>query len=171
LMQGGTGSRSESHQQPHFMPDKYESGTPNTVGIAGLTAGVQFILARGVAQIRKKEKELTRLLIEGLKVVPGVTVYGSHDATQQVAIVSFTVSGLSPSEVTGEFDEKFGIMSRPGLHCAPAAHQTIGTLAAGTVRLSAGYFTTKKEIATALEAVEKIAARVRKGGATHGQGR
>jgi len=167
LMQGGTGSRSEFQEQPDFLPDKYESGTPNTVGIAGLGAGVRFILSQGVAQIRAKEQELTRLLIEGLQSIPGVCVYGSRDAERQVAIVSFAIRDLSPSEITMELDEEFAIMSRPGLHCAPAAHQTIGTFPQGTVRLSAGFFTTEEEIALALEAVGKIAARSRKKGIAH----
>jgi selenocysteine lyase/cysteine desulfurase len=164
LMRGGTGSRSESQEQPDFMPDKYESGTPNTVGIAGLGEGVRFCRAQGVAHIRAKEEGLTRMLIEGLGSIPGVLVHGCGDATRQVAICSFTIRDQSPSEITMELDEEFGIMSRPGLHCAPAAHQTIGTSPQGTVRLSAGYFTTEEEIAVAIDAVGKIAARSRKEG-------
>jgi cysteine desulfurase family protein len=161
LMRGGTGSRSESQEQPDFMPDKYESGTPNTVGVAGLGAGARFCLAQGVAHIRAKEEGLTRMLIEGLKSISGVTLYGCGDAKRQVAICSFTIHDRSPSEITMELDEKFGIMSRPGLHCAPAAHQTINTSPQGTVRLSPGYFNTEEDIAVALEAVGKIAARSR----------
>jgi cysteine desulfurase/selenocysteine lyase len=164
LMRGGTGSRSESQEQPDFMPDRYESGTPNTVGIAGLGAGARFCLAQGVAHIRAKEERLTRMLIKGLSSIPGVVLYGCGDAKNQVAICSFTIHDLSPSEITLELDEEFGIMSRPGLHCAPAAHQTIGTSPQGTVRLSAGYFTTDEEIAVAIEAVGKIAVRSRKQG-------
>lgn len=161
LMQGGTGSRSEFQEQPDFMPDKYESGTPNTVGVAGLGAGARFCLAQGVAHIRAKEEGLTHMLIEGLGSIPGVLVCGCGDAKKQVAICSFTIRDLSPSEITMELDEEFGIMSRPGLHCAPLAHQAIATFPQGTVRLSAGYFTTEEEIAVAIEAVEKIAARSR----------
>lgn len=171
LMRGGTGSRSEFQEQPDFMPDKYESGTPNTVGIAGLGAGARFILAQGVVQIRAKEQALTRILIEGLQSIPGTSVYGSRDAERQVAIVSFNIAGLTPSEITMELDEEFGIMSRPGLHCAPAAHQTINTFPQGTVRLSAGYFTTEEEIASSLEAVGSIAARSSKKGSAHVKGR
>jgi cysteine desulfurase family protein len=171
LVRGGTGSRSESQKQPDFMPDKYESGTPNTVGVAGLGAGVRFILAQGVAQIRAKERGLTRMLIEGLRSIPGVSLYGCGDAATQVAICSFTITGLTPSEITMELDEEFAIMSRPGLHCAPAAHQTINTFPQGTIRLSAGYFTTEEEIALALKAIEKIAAQSRKRGSAHAQGR
>jgi len=164
LMRGGTGSRSEFQEQPDFMPDKYESGTPNTVGVAGLGAGARFILTQGVARIRAKEQRLTRMLIEGLGSIPGISVYGCRDAERQVAIVSFAIHDLSPSEITMELDEEFGIMSRPGLHCAPAAHQTIGTFSQGTVRLSAGYFTTEEEIASTVVAVENITARFRKQG-------
>jgi cysteine desulfurase family protein len=164
LIKGGTGSRSEFQEQPDFMPDKYESGTPNTVGIAGLGAGVRFILTQGVARIRAKEQALTCMLIEGLESIPGINVYGCGDAERQVAICSFNIAGLPPSEVTMELDEEYAIMSRPGLHCAPAAHQTIGTFPQGTVRLSAGYFTTEEEIALALKALEKTAARSRKQG-------
>jgi cysteine desulfurase family protein len=170
LIRGGTGSRSEFQEQPDFLPDKCESGTPNTVGVAGLGAGVRFILTKGVAQIRAKEQALTRMLIEGLESIPGISVYGCGNAERQVAICSFNIAGLTPSEVTMELDEEYAIMSRPGLHCAPSAHQAIGTFPQGTVRLSAGYFTTEAEIAAALEAVAKIAARSRKGGAAHAKG-
>jgi selenocysteine lyase/cysteine desulfurase len=166
-MQGGTGSGSEFQVQPEFIPDKYESGTPNTVGIAGLGAGVRFILSQGLAEIRAKEKRLTHRLIEGLQSIPGVVVYGCGDAHKQIAICSFNINGLTSSEVTMTLDEEFGIMSRPGLHCAPAAHQTINTFPQGTVRLSPGFFTTEKEIAQALKAIEKIAARSLKRGVKH----
>jgi cysteine desulfurase family protein len=171
LMRGGTGSRSESQEQPDFMPDKYESGTPNTVGIAGLGAGIRFCLEQGVAHIRGKEEGLTRMLIEGLGSIPNVLVHGCGDAKKQVAICSFTIQDLSPSDITMELDEEFGIMSRPGLHCAPAAHQTIGTSPQGTVRLSAGYFTTEEKIAVAIEAVGELAARSKKRGSVHAKGR
>jgi cysteine desulfurase/selenocysteine lyase len=167
LARGGTGSRSESQEQPDFLPDKYESGTPNTVGVGGLGAGVRFILAQGVAHIRAKEQELTRMLMGELGSIPGISIYGCRDAERQVAICSFNVAGLTPSEITMQLDEDYAIMSRPGLHCAPSAHQAIGTFPQGTVRLSAGYFTTEAEIDAALEAVAKIAARARKGGAAH----
>jgi len=171
LIRGGTGSRSEFQEQPDFLPDKCESGTPNTVGVAGLGAGARFILTQGVARIRAKERALTSMLIEGLGSIPGISVYGCGDAERQVAICSFNIAGLTPSEVTMELDEEYAIMSRPGLHCAPAAHQTIGTFPQGTARLSAGYFTIAEDIAVALEAVGKIAARSRKRGSAHAEGR
>jgi len=157
IMHGGTGSRSEFEIQPGFVPDKYESGTPNTIGVAGLGAGVRFILETGIDVIRSKEEDLTRMLITGLTSIPGVRVYGVHDASRQTTAVSFTISGMSPSETALRLDEDYGIMSRPGLHCAPQAHRTIGTFPRGTVRLSPGFFTTPEEIGYSVEAVAKIA--------------
>lgn len=158
LKYGGTGSRSEYEYQPDFLPDKYESGTPNTPGLAGLGAGVRFVLSKGVSNIQRNEERLTQLLIDGLKAVNGVTVYGSGDARKQVAVVSFNVSGLTASEVATQLEEYYHIMCRPGLHCAPVAHKTIGSFPYGTVRLSPGYFTSREDIVIAVEAVRKIAA-------------
>ncbi|MDD5723487.1 MAG: aminotransferase class V-fold PLP-dependent enzyme [Syntrophales bacterium] len=156
IMTGGTGSRSESEEQPEFLPDRYESGTPNTIGIAGLGAGVRFIRSVGIETIRKKEMSLAAMLMAGLQSMPEVTLYGCGDATRQTAVVSFTISGMSPSEVSMILDEQYSIMSRPGLQCAPAAHRTIGTFSGGTVRLSLGYFLEEDDIRTALSAVDRI---------------
>ncbi len=157
LKRGGTGSRSEREEQPPFLPDKCESGTPNTVGLAGLRAGVEFVLEHGVENIRLHEVKLTRRLIEGLLGIPGVIVYGGHDAEMQTAAVSFNVEGLSPSEVGLRLDEEYEIMSRVGLDCAPAAHRTIGTFPVGTVRFGLSYLNTVEELDAALTAVREIA--------------
>ena len=157
LKRGGTGSRSEHEEQPDFLPDKCESGTPNAVGLAGLAAGVRWVLETGVEAIRQHEVALTQRLIEGLKAIPGVTVYGGLETTRQVAVVSFNVEGLEPSEVGLRLDEEYGILCRVGLHCAPAAHKTIGTFPAGTVRFSLGYFNTEEEVERAIEAVSECA--------------
>ena len=157
VKRGGTGSRSELEEQPTFLPDMCESGTPNTVGLAGLRAGVEFVLARGVDRIRAHEVRLTRRLIEGLLDIPGVTVYGGHDAELQAATVSFNVGGLAPSEVGLTLDEEYGIMSRVGLHCSPAAHRTIGTFPTGTVRFGLSYLNAEEEVDEALTAVRQIA--------------
>lgn len=156
LKRGGTGSRSEHEQQPDFLPDKYESGTPNTVGLAGLGAGVRFIQALGPDKIREREADLTRSLVEGLKATEGVTVHGTGDPDKQVAIVSFNISGKTPSEVAMQLEEA-DILCRPGLHCAPVTHRTLGTFPQGTVRLSPGYFTSDEDIEKTLEAVRRIA--------------
>ncbi len=157
LKQGGTGSRSELEEQPDFLPDMCESGTPNTVGLAGLTAGVFFVLERDVEAIRAHEVALTRQLIAGLQSIPGVTVYGGGDAERQTATVSFNVEGLLPSEVGLRLDDEHDIMCRVGLHCAPAAHRTLGTFPAGTVRFGLSYFNKAEEVEKAIEAVRGMA--------------
>ncbi|MCL0078805.1 aminotransferase class V-fold PLP-dependent enzyme [Dehalococcoidia bacterium] len=157
LMRGGTGSRSDSEHQPDFLPDKYESGTPNTVGLVGLGAGVQFVLSRGVNALREKEEKLMYLLIEGLGAIPGVTLYGSGDAREQVAVLSFNIAGIASSEVTMRLEEEYDILCRPGLQCAPIAHKTLGTFPGGTVRVSPGYFTTEDEVDIVIKAVCNIA--------------
>jgi len=158
LMMGGTGSRSEFEVQPDFMPDQCESGTPNTIGLAGLGAGVRFILAKGLGTIRRKEEKLTKQFLHGLASLPGITVYGPRDAADRTGVVSFNIAGVSPSEAALAFDERFRIMCRPGLHCAPAAHRTIGTFPRGTIRFGFGYFNREEEISLALEAIRSLVA-------------
>ena len=157
LMRGGTGSRSEYEEQPDFMPDKFESGTPNTSGYAGLTAGINFILSEGLNTINAHEKSLTELFLQGIRDLDGVTIYGLKDASRRIPVVSFNIRGVDPAKAALELDERFGIMSRPGLHCAPSAHKTIGTFPAGTVRFSFSYFNTVEEINQAVDAVRSLA--------------
>jgi cysteine desulfurase family protein len=154
LERGGTGSGSEFEEQPDFMPDRFESGTPNTIGIAGLGAGAGHVAAIGIDAIRKKETALTGLFLDGIRSIRGVRVYGDTDPARRTALVSFTIDGMSPSHISFNLDERFNIMSRPGLHCAPSAHRTIGTFPDGTVRFSFGIFTTEEEIKTAVKAIE-----------------
>jgi cysteine desulfurase/selenocysteine lyase len=161
LIRGGTGSRSEQEAQPDFLPDMYESGTPNAVGLAGLQVGVRWVLERGVEAIRTHEVALTHALIEGLQAIPEVTVYGALDAELQTATVSFNIAGLAPSEVGWRLDEEHDIMCRVGLHCAPAAHKTIGTFPDGTVRFGLSAFNTLNEVEAALAAVEQLARETR----------
>ena len=157
LIMGGTGSRSEFEEQPLFLPDKFEAGTPNTIGLAGLAAGVSWILARGVDAIRAREEALAGRFTRGLMEIPGIDLYGPSDPSRRSSIVSFNIAGLMPSEAAQELDERFAIMSRPGLHCAPAAHRTIGTFPKGTIRFGFGVFNTEAEIDAALEAVRALA--------------
>jgi selenocysteine lyase/cysteine desulfurase len=157
LKWGGTGSRSAEEHQPDFLPDKYESGTLNLVGIAGLGAGVRFVLQQGIEAIRKREYDLTQRLINDLLDIPGVTVYGGLNADRQIGVVSFNIQGISPSEVGLLLDDKYEIMCRVGLHCAPAAHKSIGTFPDGTVRFGLGTFTTEDDIDAAVEAVSDLA--------------
>jgi len=161
LKRGGTGSRSEWEEQPSFLPDKCESGTPNMPALAGLEAGVRWVLQQGVARIREHEVRLTQQLIEGLREIPGVTLYGPGDARRQTATVSFNIVGLELSEVGLRLDEEYNILCRVGLHCAPAAHRTIGTFPQGTVRFGMGIFNDALQIATALQAIRALARGVR----------
>ena len=159
LKRGGTGSRSELEEQPGFLPDIFESGTANAVGLAGLAAGVRWVLDRGVGAIRQHEVALTRQLITGLEEIEGVRVYGGLDAALQTATVSFNLSGLEPSEVGLRLDDGYEIMCRVGLHCAPAAHKTLGTFPGGTVRFALGAFNTMAQMDEAVQAVREIAGR------------
>ena len=160
LLRGGTGSRSEFEMQPEDCPDKFESGTPNGAGIAGLGAGIRYVQARGLAAVREHEIELTRALVAGLANIPGVTVYGPQNAGQRTAVVSITVAGRRVSEVGLRLDEEHGVLSRVGLHCAPAAHRTIGTFPEGTIRLAAGLSTTRRDVQRAIAAVAAVAGNV-----------
>ena len=157
LREGGTGSHSEQEEQPTTLPYKFECGTPNTLGIAGLGAGLKFISQEGMEIILAHEQSLTARLIERLSQIPGVTVYGAKNGACQAPIVSFTIDGVEPGEVGVILDQAFDIKVRPGLHCSPAAHKTLGTFPRGTIRLSPGYFNTVEDIDLTLEAIEKIA--------------
>ena len=161
LKRGGTGSNSELEEQPDFLPDMGESGTPNAVGLAGLGAGVRWVLERGVDEIRAHEVEMTQRLIDGLREIESVTVYGGQDAGQQTATVSFNIARMAPSEAGLRLDEDHGIMCRVGLHCAPAAHKTIGTFPDGTVRFGLSAFNKLEEVAIAVEAVRQLAEEAR----------
>ncbi len=158
LVRGGTGSRSEFEEQPEELPDRYESGTPNGVGLSGLGAGARWVLERGVASIRAHELELATAL-SGLRSIPGVTVYGPADPAQCTAVVSCGVEGHSVSEIGLGLDDDFEILCRVGLHCAPAAHKTIGTFPEGTIRFSAGVMTTLDDISATVAAFKELARR------------
>ncbi len=153
---GGTGSRSEVEEQPDFMPDRFEAGTPNTAGIAGLRAGIEFILDKGIAHIKDKEEKLLKLFIDGVSDLPHVKLYGQKSVKYRTPAVSFNIDGMDSAAIALELDEKFSIMSRSGLHCAPAAHKTIGTYPTGTVRFSFSYFNTEEQVIASIEALEII---------------
>jgi len=155
---GGTGSRSEEELPPEVFPDRLEPGTPNGVGIAGLGASARFLLERGIDVVRRHEVALTERLVSGLEAIHGVTVFGPRDVRDRTATVSIRIDGLRVDEVGWRLDEEFEILTRVGLHCSPAAHHTLGTFPEGTVRLSAGLFSTEAEIDATLDAVRTIAA-------------
>lgn len=156
LRYGGTGIVSESLLQPEIMPHKYESGTANLIGIAGLNAGIKFIFSEGMQKIRKHEEQLSEYMYEELLKISGVTVYGTDKACDKTSIISLNIKNKQASYIGEKLLNDFGIMTRSGLHCAPLAHRTIGTENCGTVRLGIGYFNTKEDIDYSLEAINKL---------------
>ncbi|TEB16959.1 putative cysteine desulfurase [Pelotomaculum sp. FP] len=157
LKEGGTGSLSESPEQPDFLPDRYESGTLNTPGIAGLNEGVKFILETGIDKIQNHEKQLAGYMLEGLGEMDNVKVYGIDDTEHRIGVISITIDGKDCHEVCGALDEKYDIAARSGLQCAYLAHETIGTQNKGTIRFSTGFFNTVEDIHKAVKAVKEIA--------------
>jgi cysteine desulfurase / selenocysteine lyase len=157
LVCGGTGSRSEYEEQPDLLPDKYESGTANSVGIAGLGAGVRWVQSIGVESIRSREAELNEQLTVGLMNIRGISIFGPADPDKRTAVVSCRVAGQRVSDVGLEIDDEYGILCRVGLHCAPSAHKTIGTFPEGTIRLAPGIFTSPDDIRAVIAAFEGVA--------------
>jgi cysteine desulfurase/selenocysteine lyase len=163
IRQGGTGTRSEEVWQPTGFPEGYETGTLNSVGVAGLGAGVRFVLDTGVDRIRAHQKMVIQGLLEGLSRVPGVTLYSPGDVERQVGVVSITLQGWEPMDLGVALDQDFEVAVRCGLHCAPLAHRTIGTFPTGTVRLSPGYFTTLEEVDWVMGAVKELSRQALRG--------
>jgi cysteine desulfurase family protein len=158
LFRGGTGSVSDSETMPDFVPDCYDAGTANTVGLAGLLASATFILHHGINAIARREHELTSRLIDGFSRLPGIRLYGPALGVARAPVVSLTLDTASVSDIARELDRR-DIAIRAGLHCAPAEHRSIGSFEyGGTIRFSPGYFTTDAEIDAAMAAVEEIVA-------------
>lgn len=157
MKEGGTGSESKSLLQPSLSPDRYESGTPNTPGIAGLGAGVKFILEEGLEKIRERENVLMNRLLKGVQNIPGIIVYGPTINDEKAAVLSINIEGADSLEAAVILDQAFDIAIRAGLHCAPDAHTMLGTLEKGTMRISLGYFNTENDIDSILTALASIA--------------
>ena len=153
LAEGGTGSRSEATEQPDFRPDRYEAGTLNLHGIAGLAAALDHIESNGL--LAEKKRRLTAILIEGLSGLPRVRVLAPTDGS--ALLLSFTIEGVPPDRVAVALERDHGILSRAGLQCAPAAHRYLATFPQGTARLSPGYLNTEEEMEAAVRAVHSIA--------------
>jgi len=157
LREGGTGSQSESDTHPQSMPERLEAGTLNSAGLAGLLEGVKFILEQTIENICQVEEELRRYLIDSLLEIKGLKIYNPEtEAGRSVAVVSFTVDGADCGEIGYILESTYGVLCRTGLHCAPLAHQAIGTFPEGTVRLSPGFFTNKKDIDFLAKALKEI---------------
>jgi cysteine desulfurase family protein len=161
LIHGGTGSQSEAIEQPATRPDRFESGTANTVGLAGLWAGVTFVLEKGIEQIHAHEWALAKKTILSLQKITGVEVYGPGVEFERVGVVSFNIDGVDASEVSFILDQQYGIATRAGYHCTPLGHRTAGTEARGAVRASFGVFNTEEDVDELIKAVEEIAAAFR----------
>lgn len=158
LCHGGTGSQGFSDRQPTDRPDCFESGTPNVCGLAGLAVAVEFVSRTGLAAIRAHEVKLMEALLQGLRDLPGVTIYGPPQATERAALVSLNIGDLDPAQVGLRLEREYGIITRCGFHCAPWAHESLGTLDRGAVRLSVSIFTTESDIEQAIRALADIAA-------------
>lgn len=155
LITGGTGSASDSEEQPPFMPDRFESGTQNLPGIYGLHAALGFLLETGVDTLRQQELKMTAQFLDGVASIPGVHVHGGAPYGR-VGVVSCTFDGLDNAEAAYRLETQYNVLTRCGLHCAPHAHRSLGTFPTGTVRFSFGYGNTESEIAAVLDAIQKI---------------
>ena len=156
IITGGTGSASHEEVQPPYMPDKFESGTPNLPGIYGLSAALGYLLSQGDA-VRRREEEMVEQFLEGLRGVEGVRLAGPWEAERRAAVFSLDFLEMDNAEAAFRLEADYGILTRCGLHCAPAAHKALGTFPQGTVRFSPGPFTTDGEIQETLAAVRALA--------------
>jgi len=158
LKEGGTGSVSETDRQPDFMPDRFEAGSHNAIGIAGLSAGVKWILDQGIEKLAIHDRELTLTFIEGISDIAGLTYYGPRGPRDRVGVFSVRLDGYDPHELSMVLETSYGILTRPGIHCAPLAHEAIGTAnLGGTTRFSFGPFVSAQDVQYATDAVAQIA--------------
>lgn len=156
LIAGGTGSFSHLETMPTHMPDAFEAGTLNLPGIIGLNEGLSYIESVGMKNIHNHELTLTKTFLEGLRSITGINIIGKQDIQDRTAVVSITIDGMDPASIAYELESTYHIMTRVGLHCAPRAHQTLGTYPEGTVRFSFGYANTLEEVDMALSALHTI---------------
>ena len=156
LKVGGTGGDSAYEYQPDYYPNKLETGTLNVSGIVGLGEAVKFIKSKGIINIHNKEKELVKYALDQLKSVKNIQIYGPQDSERIVSVISFNIKGIRAEEVAYELDSKYNIMVRAGLHCAPSAHELIGTKEIGALRIGIGYFNEKEDIDKLVKALNEI---------------
>ena len=156
LIAGGTGSFSHLETMPTHMPDAFEAGTLNLPGIMGLNEGLSYIESQGMENIHNHELGLTQAFLEGLQSIDGINIVGKQNIQTRTAVVSITIDGMDPANIAYKLESTYHIMTRVGLHCAPRAHQTLGTYPEGTVRFSFGYANTHKDVKSALSALHRI---------------
>lgn len=157
LLFGGSGIQSYMKTQPSGMPGRLEAGTQNGHGLAGLAAGMEFVLRTGIRRIGEREQTLVRRFYEGIRSIPGIRVYGDVQAPDHTGVVSFNLEGWDSGETADELARRFSIASRPGAHCAPLMHEALGTREQGTVRFSFSWFNTEEEIEEGIRAVACLA--------------
>ncbi|MCF2568544.1 aminotransferase class V-fold PLP-dependent enzyme [Mediterraneibacter glycyrrhizinilyticus] len=157
LLSGGSGIDTYNPHHPSQMPTALEAGTLNGHGIAGLGAAVAWLEETGLNVIREKEQSLMRRFYEGISAIPGIKVYGDFSTNDRAAIVSFNIGDYDSSEVSDELNVEYGIVTRPGAHCAPLMHKALGTVEQGAVRFSFSHYNTEEEVDTAVRAVEELA--------------
>jgi cysteine desulfurase family protein len=157
LYHGGTGTDSEKTLQPEVLPDYYEAGSHNAVGLAGLKAACDFVAAVTPAAMGEHKSALAERFVAGVDEIPGIEYFGPRDFSRHAGVCSVRVAGMDAAEVGHRLDAEYGIMVRTGLHCSPLAHTTLGTIETGTVRFSFGYYNTQEQVDAAVRALGKIA--------------
>jgi len=156
---GGTGSQSDEDRQPDSLPDKYEPGNHNLLGLAGLIAALDFLRDETVESIHAHHTRLAEKLLDGLREIDGVTIHGPQSPRNRTSVVSVTVEGYQPQELAATLESAANIQCRAGLHCAPRMHQALGTTAAGgTLRISPGFYTTDQELDVVIDTIQEVAA-------------
>jgi selenocysteine lyase/cysteine desulfurase len=159
VREGGTGSVSEQPVQPQFLPDKYEPGSHNAAGIIGLSAGVKWVSGRTVEQLAAHDLDLARTFIDGISDVEGLTCYGPQGVKHRIGVFAVRLDGFDPHELSAVLEANYGILTRSGIHCAPLAHQALGTAdCGGATRFSFGPFLSKQDVKYATDALAEIAA-------------
>lgn len=156
LKAGGTGGDSAYDYQPDYYPNHLETGTSNVSGIAGLRAAIKFLNREGIDNIHNKEKELTKYALQRLETVKDIEIYGPKDCEKILSVISFNIKNKRPEDISTILDQKYDIMLRAGLHCAPTAHSVINTKDRGSLRIGIGYFNTKDNIDKLVEALNNL---------------
>ena len=156
LKAGGTGGDSAYEYQPDYYPNHLETGTSNVSGIAGLRAAIKFLNREGIDNIHNKEKELTKYALQRLETVKDIEIYGPKDCEKILSVISFNIKNKRPEDISTILDQKYNIMLRAGLHCAPTAHSVINTKDRGSLRIGIGYFNTKDDIDKLVEALNNL---------------
>ena len=157
LLAGGTGSLSDTEEIPDYMPDRFEAGTANVAGYYGWEAALDFLETVGIAAVREHEMALTERFLQGLRHIPNIRTVGTEDLRRRVGVIAVDFLNKDNAECAYELETKYGILTRCGMHCAPAAHKTLGTFPQGVVRFSLGYYNTEAHVDAALAAIKALA--------------